>query len=273
MKQIKFEDLLRDTIAKYNAFNNHLVKCNSAFSLQLFLDYYQLTSKSCDFGTWFFSQKSSMDLPTLNELEAPYIKIYKLYKLLEIRNNAKLSKMDRLKKRLPFVKSEPNLTVKLVEELEIQSLLFVHNLKKTQEEYKNYQASNIKLKSKLELLEKIEAKDTRTILETELETTKSLTKTQTVPKKAQSIVSIQASKHIEKQDSQSNSNIKTARESDSIPDNIKNFENRAILKEAFTNHYKLDSSKKNDTSHNSSSNVNTQEWNSLLAMKKMMDSL
>lgn len=138
MKKMKFEDLLRETIAKYNSFALHLSKCNSVFSTQLFLDNFQLTSKTCDFGTWYFSQKKQIELPSLKDIEAPYIKIYELYKLLEIQFHSKLSKKDLIKKRLPFVKSEPNPVKQTIEDLEIQCLLFIHKLKQLELEYSIY---------------------------------------------------------------------------------------------------------------------------------------
>lgn len=138
MKRMKFEDLLRETIAKYNSFTLHLSKCNSVFSTQLFLDNTRLTSKSCDFGTWYFSQKDQINLPSLKEVEDPYIKIYELYKLLEVQFHSKLSNKDKIKKRIPFVKSEPNPIIRTIEDLEIQCLLFIHKLKQLELEYSIY---------------------------------------------------------------------------------------------------------------------------------------
>ncbi len=165
MKRLKFEDLLRDSIARYGALSLHLGKCNSSFSIQMLLDNVRLTSISCDFGTWYFTKKDGLDLPSLKNVEAPYIKVFVLYKKLEEQFNTKLSKLDTFKKRIPFIKSNPDPIQELISDLHINTLLLVNALRKIEAEfltYKDslsplYQPSSIiskKIKSNLALINK-----------------------------------------------------------------------------------------------------------------------
>ncbi len=158
MKKIKFEVLLRDTIVRYSKFNLHLSKCNSAFLLQMLIENDSLTASSCDFGTWYFSRGNEIDLPSINEVEKPYINIYTLFKQLENQFNIKLSKLDRLKKKIPFVKSEPNPIIVIIGDLQINCLLLISALKKIEVEFEqlNLKTSPI-TSSSTRIFEKIEA--------------------------------------------------------------------------------------------------------------------
>lgn len=158
MKKIKFEVLLRDTIVRYSKFNLHLSKCNSAFLLQMLIENDSLTASSCDFGTWYFSRGNEIDLPSINEVEKPYINVYTLFKKLENQFNIKLSKLDRLKKKIPFVKSEPNPIIVIIGDLQINCLLLISALKKIEVEFEQLNSKTPPItSSSTRIFEKIEA--------------------------------------------------------------------------------------------------------------------
>jgi len=141
MKKIKFEVLLRDTIVKYSKFNLHLSKCNSDFLIQMLLENNSLSAASCDFGTWYFSRGSEFDLPSINEIEKPYIKVFALFKKLENQFQVKLSKMDRLKNKIPFVKAEPSLITAIVDNLQLNCLLLISALKNLESDYELFKVT------------------------------------------------------------------------------------------------------------------------------------
>ena len=124
MKRLKLEDLLRDSISKYASLSLSLSKCSSPFTIKMLLDNVRLTSKPCDFGTWYFTRKDGLELQSLKDVQAPYIKVFLLYKKLEELFNFKTSKMDNLKKINPFRKVHNDPIQDIVSELHTNCLLF-----------------------------------------------------------------------------------------------------------------------------------------------------
>lgn len=291
MKRLKFEDLLRDSIVKYGTLSLHLGKCNSSFSIQMLLDNVRLTSISCDFGTWYFTKKDGLDLPSLKDVEAPYIKVFVLYKKLEEQFNTKLSKIDTLKKRIPFIKSNPDPIQELISDLHINTLLLVNALKKIEAEFLAYKVSlsplyqpssiiSKKIKSNLALINNDLA-----LVEARLISTK-LSAGQTIESKLQKInhtidnVNDTSPNAPEIKDGKLE--IKSKKESSELNlvnrgliSSIKDIQNiridETILSERENSNFGF-SSEQNGTDLSKSSSRIVQ-WESLLAMKKLMDEL
>lgn len=270
MKRLKFRDLLRDSISKYAALSLHLSKCNSRFSVLMLLDNTKLTSKSCDFGTWYFTQKSHVDLPSLKEVEAPYIKVFELYKKLEEQIEAKVNKIDNFKKRIPFLKYDQDPIQEIISDLHIQCLFLVNALKKVETEYITYQAIKAPLQpTSSNISRKIEA-NLAIIKNNLVEVESASNGGQTLVKKNNSAPHF----NIEPEGSGSRNEDKQSK--------FKNIVSNTELSAAsFSPDIKksidttpIDSVKNNLTNllveRKTSRNV---EWESLIAMKKLMDEL
>lgn len=291
MKRLKFEDLLRDSIARYGALSLHLGKCNSSFSIQMLLDNVRLTSISCDFGTWYFTKKDGLDLPSLKNVEAPYIKVFVLYKKLEEQFNTKLSKLDTFKKRIPFIKSNPDPIQELISDLHINTLLLVNALRKIEAEfltYKDslsplYQPSSIiskKIKSNLALINKDLALADAKLISTKLNA--GLTIKSNHQKINDTIVDIYDTSPNTTAIKDAKLEVKSKNESSElnllnhgINSSIKEVPNTRLVETAISkrenSNFGFNNEQNGPDSNKSTSR--TVEWESLLAMKKLMAEL
>lgn len=291
MKRLKFEDLLRDSISRYGALSLHLGKCNSSFSIQMLLDNVRLTSISCDFGTWYFTKKDGLDLPSLKNVEAPYIKVFVLYKKLEEQFNTKLSKLDTFKKRIPFIKSNPDPIQELISDLHINTLLLVNALRKIEAEFLSYKVSlsplyqpssiiSKKIKSNLALINKDLALADTKFISTKLNA--GLTIKSNHQKINDTIVNIYDTSPIAPGIKGAILEAKSKNESSElnlpnkgINSSIKDVLNTRLVEtvKSEREYSNFGFSNKQNGSDSSKSTSRTVQWESLLAMKKLMDDL
>lgn len=286
MKKIKFEVLLRDTIVRYSKFNLHLSKCNSAFLLQMLIENDSLTASSCDFGTWYFSRGNEIDLPSINEVEKPYINVYTLFKKLENQFNIKLSKLDRLKKKIPFVKADPNPITVIIDDLQINCLLLISALKKIELEFEQLNVITSPLSSSsTRIFERIEA-NLALNASYQLETNKvkeaaySIPRKTNNPKRAEkdlnSNTMVSAISLTKKESYFLSKDLETVK--DKSPNEFLNssqeisFGEIARISTDSSIGKTIPNQKKFNEVFDSPSSRN-QEWNSLMAMKRMMDNL
>lgn len=291
MKRLKFEDLLRDSISRYGALSLHLGKCNSSFSIQMLLDNVRLTSISCDFGTWYFTKKDGLDLPSLKNVEAPYIKVFVLYKKLEEQFNTKLSKLDTFKKRIPFIKSNPDPIQELISDLHINTLLLVNALRKIEAEFLSYKVSlsplyqpssiiSKKIKSNLALINKDLALADTKFISTKLNA--GLTIKSNHQKINDTIVNIYDTSPIAPGIKDATIEVKSKNESSElnlpnkgINSSIKDVLNTRLVEtvKSEREYSNLGFSNNQNGPDSSKSTSRTVQWESLLAMKKLMDDL
>lgn len=274
MKKIKFEVLLKETITDYNELSLKLSKCNSAFAVQMLLERYPWASVSCDFGTWYFSNKSDIELPSLADIEKPYIELFKGFKQLETQFNTKLSKLEILKKKLPFIKIESNATIEIITEMYSNTLLVIACLKKIQSEY-----NELRLKTRLEQsARQTKSNKIQKVLEekwSKLETIKEQVytfdiKTQEVAAPLAVKPTMNKSSLQEKTSDFSNINAleKETNSLSKVETSIQNSNENTRL-----DHLLAKLPNGNEYQANNKEDKVSSEWNSILEMKKLMDSL